>query len=51
MSDFLERVFRALNQSKVPYFVTRAEAVAVYGRLRTTMLQDIIKRIEKASEK
>ena len=42
MSDFLERVFRALNQSKVPYLVTGAEAVAVYGRLRTTRDCDVI---------
>jgi hypothetical protein len=35
MSDFLERLFRAMNQSKVPYIVTGAEAVAVYGRVRT----------------
>lgn len=41
-SDFLERVFRALNQSKVPYIVTGAEAVAVYGRMRTTRDCDVI---------
>lgn len=44
MSDFLERVFRALNQSKVPYIVTGAEAVAIYGRLRTTRDCDVIAR-------
>lgn len=42
MPDFLERVFKALNQSKVPYFVTGAEAVSVYGRLRTTRDCDVI---------
>jgi hypothetical protein len=42
MSDFLERVFRAMNQSKVPYLVTGAEAVAIYGRLRTTSDCDVI---------
>jgi len=42
MSDFLERVFRAMNQSKVPYIVTGAAAVAVYGRLRTTRDCDVI---------
>ena len=42
MSDFLERVFKALNQSKVPYLVTGAEAVAIYGRLRTTRDCDVI---------
>ncbi len=42
MSDFLERLFRAMNQSKVPYIVTGAEAVAVYGRVRTTRDCDVI---------
>jgi hypothetical protein len=42
MSDFLERTFKALNQSGVPYIVTGAEAVAVYGRLRTTRDCDVI---------
>jgi hypothetical protein len=42
MHDFLERVFRALNESKVPYIVTGAEAVAVYGRVRTTRDCDVI---------
>ncbi len=49
MSDFLERVFRALNQSKVPYFVTGAEAVAVYGRLRTTRDCDVIAKDASSS--
>jgi hypothetical protein len=42
MSDFLERLFRAMNQSKVPYLVTGAEAVAVYGRVRTTRDCDVL---------
>jgi hypothetical protein len=42
MSDFLERTFKALNQSGVPYIVTGAEAVAIYGRLRTTKDCDVI---------
>ena len=49
MSDFLERVFRALNQSKVPYLVTGAEAVAVYGRLRTTRDCDVIAKNASSS--
>ncbi len=49
MSDFLERVFRALNQSNVPYFVTGAEAVAVYGRLRTTRDCDVIAKDASSS--
>lgn len=49
MSDFLERVFRALNQSKVLYFVTGAEAVAVYGRLRTTRDCDVIAKDASSS--
>jgi len=42
MSDFLERLFRAMNQSNVPYLVTGAEAVAVYGKVRTTRDCDVI---------
>lgn len=42
MSDFLERLFKAMNQSKVPYLVTGAEAVAVYGKVRTTRDCDVI---------
>lgn len=42
MPDFLERVFRALNESGVPYIVTGAEAVALYGRARTTRDCDVI---------
>jgi len=42
VSDFLERLFKAMNQSKVPYLVTGAEAVAVYGRVRTTRDCDVI---------
>lgn len=49
MSDFLERVFKALNQSKVPYLVTGAEAVAVYGRLRTTRDCDVIAKDASSS--
>ncbi len=42
MSDFLERLFKAMNQSKVPYIITGAEAVAVYGKVRTTRDCDVI---------
>jgi predicted nucleotidyltransferase len=49
MSDFLDRVFRALNASGVPYIVTGAEAVAVYGRLRTTRDCDVIAKEASSS--